>query len=169
MTPPACRHRRVEPRRARIALAADWCVDCGQWASSWLSNDALAERGLSRDALPYAPGYVPDTTCQWCGAVAELEAHHIAPRVLFGDVVAERCGTVMVCRPCHEHWHRIATPGLCTTYDVAWHVQQITLTVPPEHRPALALALAEQLPQARLKHHIDVLFRRWMRSMDEAA
>lgn len=169
MTPPACRHRRTEPRRARTAQVADWCLDCGQWATQWLSNDALAERGLSRHTLPYAPGYAPDTPCQRCQVTAELEIHHIAPRAVFGDVVADEFGTVDLCRPCHEFLHQRLTPGLCTTYDVVWHVQLITLTVPPEHHPTLALALAEQLPQTHLKQHIDTLFRRLMRWMDEAA
>ncbi len=36
-----------------------------------------------------------------------VHAHHIAPRFIFGDVVAEQFGTVQLCKPCHTELHAV--------------------------------------------------------------
>ena len=48
----------------------------------------------------------------------------MAPRKFFGDD-CEAWPTSYLCRPCHETWHAVVTPGLCTTYDPAAHAAQL--------------------------------------------
>lgn len=48
----------------------------------------------------------------------------MAPRKFFGDD-CEAWPTSYLCRSCHETWHAVVTPGLCTTYDPTAHAAQL--------------------------------------------
>lgn len=86
----------------------EWCLHCD---SSAVRNRAwVPTRGLtSINDLPIKQprqGYYRDEhLCTVCGEMGLLECHHLAPWAQFG-AAADRWPTVMVCRPCHEEWHR---------------------------------------------------------------
>lgn len=48
--------------------------------------------------------------CEVCGK-GEAERHHWAPSCLFGDE-AEKWPTSLLCRSCHQRWHKLVTPNL---------------------------------------------------------
>lgn len=175
ITPP-CTHPAYELRRIRATMAGAWCPDCARWvtqetwhtAGPWIPRDVLALYELDYDSIPYHEDAAL-APCAVCGTVTTCEEHHIAPVAVFGLELATRYGTMLLCREHHDAWHRHLTPGLCTTYDAAYHVQLITLTTPQSRLPELVTRLAEQLPEPRLRTHIDTLYRRLVRWMDEAA
>ncbi len=89
-------------------LVTEWCLDC----------DAIAVRGRAWISTRGVPNLMSlpikehDSVreegrrlCVACGAMAMLECHHLAPRAQFGDA-CNLWPTVMVCRSCHEEWHR---------------------------------------------------------------
>lgn len=49
--------------------------------------------------------------CEVCGDQGTTEEHHWAPRHLFGDE-SYKWPTSLLCRACHQHWHRIVTPQM---------------------------------------------------------
>ena len=84
----------------------DWCVPCDSIAvrgRAWISK-----HGIDVMALPVRqPAEASDSyaACAVCSNMAILECHHLAPRAQFG-AACDRWPTVMVCRTCHEEWHR---------------------------------------------------------------
>jgi hypothetical protein len=48
--------------------------------------------------------------CARCGTFQHLELHHWAPQHLFHD--ADMWPTSLLCRTCHQHWHRTVTPNM---------------------------------------------------------
>lgn len=171
-----CRHAAYELRRVRATMAGAWCPDCHRWvtqdtwhtAGAWIPRDVLAAYELDYEAIPFHEDAAL-APCAVCGTITTLEEHHLAPVALFGLELATRWGTIMVCREHHEDWHRRTTPGLCTRYDVSEHVQQITLSTPTSRLPEVVAQLAVQLPEPSLRSHIDTVYRRLVRWMDEAA
>jgi hypothetical protein len=108
-----------------------YCNDCRRWVSKekghpgqWIAKDHPELAGKDLRLLP-AVGERIYRKCEgpW-GITALCELHHTAPRKLFGDD-CERWTVVYLCRACHERWHSIATPGLCTEHDAHAHAAQL--------------------------------------------
>lgn len=106
-----------------------WCDHCRRNVTKdvhqkpYLAKTDAALDGIELDALPRI-GERIYTRCETCRRYAECEAHHIAPRAFFGDE-AEQWPKVRLCDTCHDRWHSIVTPGLCTTYDAGRHAKHL--------------------------------------------
>lgn len=94
----------IQGQVRRVVL---WCSSCNRAAlagSSYVPVAAYSDDELRRMPMRTLAS-TPDAPCEVCGSIAKLERHHLAPRNIFGDA-CERWPTVLVCRPCHEEWHR---------------------------------------------------------------
>lgn len=81
--------------------------------------------------------------CEKCHQFQLCEVHHVAPRALFGEQ-ADEWPTLYLCRKCHEAWHSIVTPGLCTAHDAVAHARQLFDTLGTEKARALWSALRDE-------------------------
>ena len=126
-----------------------WCDQCQRWVTResgfdrmWLGRDHPALVGKNVAALPEI-GERLWQRCQGpCGELAHCELHHTAPRQFFGDD-CDRWPLVWLCRPCHDRWHTLVTPGLCTTYDPAKHAQTLLDYLGMDKGRALTQALIQ--------------------------
>lgn len=107
----------------RITL---WCRDCKTHVAKekgypgiWISHADPSLPAVPLDQLPIAYADFEFRKCQRCGTLTRCELHHWAPRAhgYFGPDEADAWPMGWLCRPCHERWHTIVTPGLCTTFN----------------------------------------------------
>lgn len=110
---------------------AFYCDDCRSWVNKqlgyekhWFAKTDAALNGIDLENLPLVRRNIWRKCSGPCGKISFCEENHTAPRVFFGDS-AEDFPKVWLCRECHEWWHRVLTPGLCTAYDAVFHAQQI--------------------------------------------
>ncbi len=54
--------------------------------------------------------------CEVCGATGTTEAHHWAPRHLFGEESYD-WPVGLLCRTCHTRWHQLVTPNMGSQHD----------------------------------------------------
>lgn len=127
-----CRHSGAFlARNGALPQFGAWCDQCARWVTKellwhpglWLPSDHEKLAGLDLEAAPIRPT-AWFRHCERCDKWAVCEVHHMAPRKFFGEA-CESWPTVYLCRPCHEQWHTIVTPGLCTEYDPAAHAAQL--------------------------------------------
>lgn len=108
-----------------------WCEECRSWVTKergydrpWLGKDHPALSGIDLTRLPVI-GRAIWRKCEGpCGRPGFCELHHVAPRKFFGDE-CEQWPVVWLCADCHQRWHTILTPGLCTAWDPAGHAVQL--------------------------------------------
>ena len=95
-----------------------YCGDCNKVFTQYIKKNIAQEYERTHGKLKYVE---TDTAkhikqkailikCEVCGK-GEAEKHHWSPRHLFGDE-AERWPTAMLCRSCHQRWHKIVTPNM---------------------------------------------------------
>ena len=93
------------------------CFDC-DGRSTWFSAAELERMGVRRDELDVCQDYrtdadYPAAPCDVCGSELGVEEHHWAPRSLGGWFRShDSWPTAMLCRACHQEWHRAVTPDL---------------------------------------------------------
>jgi len=92
--------------------------------------------------LPIKP-HAEYRVCEKCHTFQMCEVHHIAPRAFFGDE-ADSWPTLCLCRKCHEAWHTVMTPGLCTPYDAAEHARLLFNYLGVDRARALYAALRDE-------------------------
>jgi len=128
-----------------------FCEDCRRWvtkekgyAGVWIALDHPDLSNIDVDALPFLDEFLRYRQCEWCGEAGLCEVHHAAPQKFFGED-AELFPMVYLCRPCHERWHGVVTPGLCTRYDAPQHAHLLASYLSRDQIRALALALHRRL------------------------
>lgn len=84
-----------------------WCDDCGGRARP---ESVSHKKAPPLDRLDVVFDYTGDP-CERCGRTDGVEAHHWAPRHLFGPD-ADTWPMGMLCLSCHKEWHRIVTPNM---------------------------------------------------------
>lgn len=123
-----------------------WCHACTRWVSRemgsttlWLphSHPDLADKSV--DDLPVI-GERLYRRCQWCQQATFCELHHWFPLKFFGEA-ADRGPLGYLCKPCHDLWHTVLTPGLCTAYNAAAHLKHLVSYLRPESVLDLGRAL----------------------------
>jgi hypothetical protein len=147
----ACRH--TEAYLARYVTSTDdricyWCPACRHIVSKekgftgqWIALDHPELEEINTDHLPVVNCTVLWRRCEGpCQQITRTELHHTAPSALFGEA-AEQWPAFHLCRSCHERWHRILTPGLCTAYDADQHVTLLRRTLKRPQLEALLYAL----------------------------
>jgi hypothetical protein len=155
-----CRHS--DAYLARIPKGHDpdtitmWCDGCknhvadkkgyrGKWISR--AHPDLAGKDLAN--LPIAPVERFYRKCEGpCNKLDICDFHHLAPRKFFGDE-ADKWPTAWLCGRCHDRWHTIVTPGLCTTYDPVAHKNTLIAYLKPELLQQLARALVDHIKRER--------------------
>lgn len=106
--PPQCMWCKAPGAWAKAGISTGfkvtaWCWDCARPATTQLAVSKTRFDKHVIDAMP--PVEQAKVRCPICSKkVDQLEAHHVAPRELFGDE-AELWPTVECCRACHERWH----------------------------------------------------------------
>lgn len=123
-----------------------WCDDCRSWVQKkghdriWFAKDHPALRDINLDEIPKISRNIWRKCAGPCGKIAFCEENHTAPRKFFGET-AEDFPKVWLCRECHNWWHRVLTPGLCTQYDPNFHAQQLINYLGLDRAAALTQAL----------------------------
>jgi hypothetical protein len=114
-------------------------------AKGWYVTKELARQlsGLDPDTFLLVECGLRYHLCARCGKTLPCDEHHIAPRKVFED--AETWPTTVLCQECHLEWHRILTPGLCTRYDPARHVEILSRWLKPPQLDALRHAIRTHL------------------------
>lgn len=149
--PRDCRHSGAFlARNGSLAQIGAWCDTCLSWVTQqvawhpghWLPSTHEKLKGVDVSALPIRP-VAWYRSCERCHEWTVCEVHHVAPRQYFGDE-CEKWPILYLCRPCHEAWHTIVTPGLCTAYDPAAHARQTFDTLDVEKARAFYKALAAE-------------------------
>jgi hypothetical protein len=128
----ACEHGDAElSRNEANGGIGMWCYACRSWVTrqkgydrAWLGKDHPALRGIDLAALPTIGARVYRKCQGLCAQLAHCELHHLAPRAFFGDE-CDRWPTAWLCRPCHDRWHTLVTPGLCTSYEAEAHARML--------------------------------------------
>lgn len=71
---------------------------------------------LSPEEIEALPRIMPTlfNRCVRCGA-RDTEAHHWAPKGIFGSDESNRWPQDYLCKGCHDQWHRMVTPQLVKT------------------------------------------------------
>lgn len=146
-----CRHGEARLSRKLTEnggeLIGVFCSDCRRWVTRekgypglWLAIDHPDLLNLDLDRIPVVDGYFLYRRCEWCAEWRSCEAHHAAPQKLFGED-AHEFPLLYLCRSCHERWHQVLTPGLCTPYDPTVHAQILRSYLSQEQIAALLSAL----------------------------
>ena len=66
----------------------------------------LSKNGVKLADIPEIPASgATDERCAVCGECGQIEAHHLAPRAVFGEEEAGSWPMVDVCASCHDRWH----------------------------------------------------------------
>ncbi len=153
-----CRHGGASWRRLRTEAGAVnfgiYCDDCRRWVSqakgyrgTFVSKNHPDLTGIDLETIPFLESFLTFRLCEWCGETRLCEAHHPAPKKLFGEI-AETFPLIYLCRPCHEQWHGVVTPGLCTPYDAVEHVALLRRWLSRDQLRSLAIALHRSLSEA---------------------
>lgn len=128
-----------------------WCRACKAHVAKskgfpgiWIARSHPELVGVDVDALPVAYSLVEYRRCQGpCRKLTRCEFHHLAPRKFFGDE-ADEWPTAWLCQDCHDRWHTLVTPGLCTAYDAVVHARQLLDYLGTDRAARLTLALTKQ-------------------------
>ena len=127
---PMCQDKRIgigkAENRKSERIFPYYCLTCGHVFSVYASKNK-AERyalrcGELEEILTVTQRWIAEGKidlskdfcmhpCAVCGAVGTTEAHHWAPKHLFG-VEAYKWPTASLCRECHLRWHKIVTPNM---------------------------------------------------------
>jgi hypothetical protein len=127
-----------------------WCDGCRSWVTTqlgydrmWLGKDHPALAAVDLAALPLVRARIWRKCQGPCASLTHCEYHHMAPQspAYFGPDEADRWPTAWLCRPCHERWHTIVTPGLCTPHDPERHARQLLDYLGTERAARLTRAL----------------------------
>lgn len=119
---PFCK-RSVAARLAQFvainkAIHVGWqCLTCNNHVPDrksriWIPHDELLAHAQDPELLPVARDLSVEVRCSRCGCRG-AELHHWAPRHLFGDD-ADKWPKDYLCKSCHDEWHDLVTPGVCT-------------------------------------------------------
>ena len=145
--PTDCRHDGAYLARSQADQVGAWCDACKRWVTKekawhgglWLPAGHPHLEGKRVTDLPIKP-HAEYRVCEKCHTFQLCEVHHIAPRAFFGDD-ADAWPTVCLCRRCHETWHRLVTPGLCTPHDAVAHARMLFDYLGIDRTRALVVAL----------------------------
>lgn len=147
----ACDHADAELARCESNKGIGmWCGRCRNWVTKqvgydrpWLPKDHPALAGLDLTRLETIGQSIYRKCAGPCGALAFCELHHVAPKsaAFFGADEADRWPLIWLCRPCHQRWHTVVTPGLCTSYDAADHARRLFTYLGKERMRALYAAI----------------------------
>jgi hypothetical protein len=102
------------------------CRTCGKVETRYASKKAAEKWAQEHGALEYVKTATMEKIeagkidvsefdhmkpCEVCGRRGTSENHHWAPWYLF-DAEAEKWPQSLLCRDCHQRWHRIVTPNM---------------------------------------------------------
>lgn len=111
-----CLHRNTMFGAVRFANgtrhAVRHCPECG-CNSNYYSLKELAQRGVKIESLDIVRDNLDSRPCEVCRSRDGVEVAHWAPEEFasyFRNWVA--WPTALLCRPCHEEWHRVVTPDI---------------------------------------------------------
>jgi hypothetical protein len=113
------------------------------------TTDFLAHRSVRDVAeLPIAWDNIDEQRkepCATCHRLAVVEYHHWAPSHLFGEEADYWPGS-MLCRRCHERWHRIVTPLMSRPTAVSEIIESL-----PEESPVRVALERSEAERARCR------------------
>lgn len=125
-----------------------WCDECGRFVTKdlhgipWLGKEHPAVKDADLETIP-KKGERYYRRCDGpCGRYAICDMHHLAPRKFFHD--ADDWPKAHLCDECHDRWHTLVTPGLCTAYDASTHAAQLIGYLGLDRAAALTRALIDQ-------------------------
>ena len=84
-----------------------WCAGCERRTDS---RNIPHRKVANLEALPVVWDYTGDP-CERCGRTDGVEAHHWAPRHVFGPD-ADSWPMSDLCAACHKEWHEKMTPSM---------------------------------------------------------
>jgi len=149
-----CPHADALLMRVRSGNGAErltmWCRDCQHhvadekgFAGKWIAKADPQIAHVPYDSIPFLEQDRFWRRCQGpCRQITECEYHHFAPRKYFADE-ADNWPTGWLCDSCHDRWHALVTPALCTKYDPAAHCRQLLETLKRDQLHALTRLLVD--------------------------
>lgn len=130
--PETCDHAgavlyRVRGVNGALRCFTMWCDGCKSHAAKahgfpgiWIGKADPKLAHIDPESVPWLLQEQYWRQCEGpCGALALCECHHLAPHKFFTD--ADEWPTAWLCKACHDRWHTVLTPGLCTEYSAETH------------------------------------------------